>query len=70
MDEIIQGITRSNIYKAERGKFHTKKEKMPCKKWKIFPYVVRAIIESRRLWHFLEVKFCFKTCHPNTLVIF
>jgi hypothetical protein len=68
MDEIIQGIITWNIYKAKQRKFHAKKEKIPCKKWKIFPYVVKAIIESGRLWHFLEVKFCFRTCHPNTLV--
>jgi hypothetical protein len=27
MDEIIQGITRWNIYKAKKGKFHKKKRK-------------------------------------------
>jgi len=67
MDEIIQGITRWNRYKAKKGKFHAKKENIPCKKQKIFPYVVKAILESGRLWHFLEVNFCFRTCHPNTL---
>jgi membrane protein CcdC involved in cytochrome C biogenesis len=70
MDEIIQITTMWSVYNAKKGKFHTKNEKIPCKKQKIFPYVVRAILESGRLWHFLEVKFCFRTCHPNTLVSF
>ncbi len=58
------------IYKAKKGKFHAEKKKIPCKKQKTFSNVVRAIFESGRLWHFFEVNFCFRTCHPNTLVNF
>jgi hypothetical protein len=34
-----------------------------------FPMGERALLENRRPWHFSDVKFCFRACHPNTLVI-
>jgi hypothetical protein len=47
----------------------SEREILPNFRCKIFPTICKgALPKNGRPWHFSKVKFCFKMCHPNTLV--